>query len=61
MGRTPLQDPEGFEKLGVSLGEEASGELHLVVFPIFASTFLPKLLRHYANSHPSVSIYCDEI
>jgi len=58
--RQLLRDAEGLEKYARSLGEEIGGELHLVAFPTFAPVFLPRLLRRYADRHPSVALYCDE-
>ncbi len=59
--RQLLRDAEGLEKYAISLGEEIGGELRLVAFPTFAPAFLPQLLRRYADRHPSVSLYCDEM
>jgi len=59
--RQLLRDAEGLEKYARSLGEEIGGELRLVAFPTFAPVFLPRLLRRYAERHPSVSLYCDEM
>lgn len=59
--RQLLRDAEGLEKYARSLGEEIGGELRLVAFPTFAPVFLPQLLRRYADRHPSVSLYCDEM
>jgi len=59
--RQLLRDAEGLEKYARSLGEEIGGELRLVAFPTFAPAFLPRLLRRYADRHPSVSLYCDEM
>lgn len=59
--RQLLHDAEGLEKFAASLGEEISGELRLVAFPTFAPVFLPQLLRRFADRHPAVSLYCDEM
>jgi len=59
--RQLLRDAEGLEKYARSLGEEIGGELRLVAFPTFAPVFLPRLLRRYADRHPSVSLFCDEM
>ncbi|MFG6175913.1 LysR family transcriptional regulator [Halomonas sp. THAF12] len=59
--RQLLRDAEGLEKYALSLGEEIGGELRLVAFPTFAPVFLPQLLRRFADRHPSVSLYCDEM
>ncbi|UYG06720.1 LysR family transcriptional regulator [Halomonas sp. M4R1S46] len=59
--RQLLRDAEGLEKYALSLGEEIGGELRLVAFPTFAPVFLPQLLRRYADRHPGVSLYCDEM
>lgn len=59
--RQLLRDAEGLEKFAISLGEDIGGELRLVTFPTFAPVFLPKLLRLYADRHPAVSLYCDEM
>ncbi len=59
--RELLRDAEGLEKYALSLGEEIGGELRLVAFPTFAPVFLPQLLRRFADRHPSVSLYCDEM
>lgn len=59
--RQLLHDAEGLEKFAASLGEEIGGELRLVAFPTFAPVFLPQLLRRFANRHPAVSLYCDEM
>lgn len=56
-----LGEAEALEKYALSLGEEIGGELRLVAFPTFAPAFLPQLLRRYADGHPSVSLYCDEM
>ncbi|MBY5924750.1 MULTISPECIES: LysR family transcriptional regulator [unclassified Halomonas] len=59
--RQLLRDAEGLEKFAASLGEEVGGELRLVAFPTFAPLFLPQLLRQFADRHPAVSLYCDEM
>jgi DNA-binding transcriptional LysR family regulator len=59
--RQLLHDAEGLEKFAASLGEEIGGELRLVAFPTFAPVFLPQLLRRFADRHPAVSLYCDEM
>lgn len=59
--RQLLRDAEGLQKYALSLAEEIGGELRLVAFPTFAPAFLPRLLRRYAELHPSVSLYCDEM
>ncbi|WNK21044.1 LysR family transcriptional regulator [Halomonas piscis] len=56
-----LRDAEGLEKFAISMGENVGGELRLVSFPTFAPVFLPRLLRFYADRHPTVSLYCDEM
>lgn len=59
--RQLVRDAEALEKFAVSLGEEVAGELRLVALPTFAPLFLPQLLRRFANRHPAVSLYCDEM
>ena len=59
--RKLLRDAEGLEKYARSLDKEIGGELRLVAFPTFAPMFLPQLLRRYADRHPSVNLYCDEM
>lgn len=56
-----LSDVGGLETDDLSLREGVAGELRLVMFSLFVTAFLPRLLRRYADYCPAVNIYSDDM